>query len=132
MHNENETEGIVAGINVTPLVDILMVLLIVFMVTAHFAAEGALKIHLPTAGAAEASSAPSLRVTLNAKGEAFLFDHPVDANGLRENLERESRANPAVRVTLAADQSLSYREIVALLDLIKKAGVSRVALAAQP
>jgi biopolymer transport protein ExbD len=87
---------------------------------------------LPAAAAADAASAPSLRVTLNAKGEAFLLEHRVDTNGLRENLEREARANPAVRVTLAADQSLSYREIVALLDLIKKAGVSRVALAAQP
>lgn len=132
MHNENEADGVVTGINVTPLVDIMMVLLIVFMVTAHFATEGALKIHLPAAAAADAASAPSLRVTLNAKGETFLLEHRVDANGLRENLEREARANPAVRVTLAADQSLSYREIVALLDLIKKAGVSRVALAAQP
>jgi biopolymer transport protein ExbD len=56
---------------------------------------------------------------------------PVDMNGLKSNLEREAGLNPGVRVTLAADQGLPYRDIVAVLDLIKQSGVTRVALASE-
>jgi biopolymer transport protein ExbD len=59
------------------------------------------------------------------------LENPVDLNGLRVNLEREAKINPGVRVTLAADQSLPYREIVRVLDLIKQSGVTRVALASE-
>jgi len=59
------------------------------------------------------------------------MDSDVDLNGLKANLEREAKLNPGVRVTLAADENLPYKQIVSVLDLIKQSGVTRVALAAQ-
>lgn len=131
MNAETEQDGVVTGINVTPLVDIMLVLLIVFMVTAHFVQDSGLKINLPKAATTEAAVTASLTVSLDEKGTIHLLDNEVDLNGLKANLEREAKINPGVRVTVAADQDLPYRTIVGVLDLIKQAGVTRVALAAE-
>lgn len=129
---DSDNDGVVTGINVTPLVDIMLVLLIVFMVTAHFVQDSGLKINLPKAETIEAVTATAaLTVTMDDKGALRLMDSDVDLNGLKANLEREAKLNPGVRVTLAADQDLPYRYIVGVLDLIKQAGVTRVALAAE-
>jgi biopolymer transport protein ExbD len=127
----DQDQDVVTGINVTPLVDIMLVLLIVFMVTAHFVSDSGLKVNLPKAATSEVASTSSLTVTINDQGALHLMDESVDLNGLKANLEREARINPGVRVTLAADESLPYRRIVETLDLIKQAGVTRVALASQ-
>lgn len=129
---EQEADGTVTGINVTPLVDVILVLLIVFMVTAHFVSNESLKVTLPKAAATEAAVTPAITVTMNDKGEIFLMENAVDLNGLKSTLTREAQMNPAVRVTLAADQGLPYKQVVDALDAIKQAGVKRVALAAEP
>jgi biopolymer transport protein ExbD len=131
MNAEADQEGVVTGINVTPLVDIMLVLLIVFMVTAHFVQDSGLKINLPKTATAEITTTASLTVSMDGKGVIRLLDNEVDLNGLKANLAREAVLNPGVRVTLAADQDLPYRDIVGVLDLIKQAGVTRVALASQ-
>lgn len=122
-------DGIVTGINVTPLVDILLVLLIVFMVSAKFVDEAGLKVHLPKAAQSEIDATPALLVKMDAEGKISLAETAMDENALFANLVREAQANPGVRVTVAADESLSYKAVVRLLDLVKKAGVTRVALA---
>jgi biopolymer transport protein ExbD len=126
-----EQDGVVTGINVTPLVDIMLVLLIVFMVTAHFVQDSGVKINLPKAATSENTATAALTVTLDAKGQMQLMDNVVDLNGLKSNLARESKLNPGVRVSLAADESLPYKTVVGVLDAIKQSGVTRVALAAQ-
>jgi len=129
--SQEQDDGVVSGINVTPLVDIMLVLLIIFMVTAHFVQDSGLKINLPKAVTNEVAVTASLTVSMNHKGTLRLMDNDVDLNGLKANLEREAKINPGVRVTLAADQNLPYREIVAVLDTIKQSGVTRVALASE-
>jgi len=126
-----DSDGTVTGINVTPLVDIMLVLLIVFMVTAHFVSDSGIKVHLPRAAATEIEATRALTVTLDTGGGLLLMDNPVDLNGLKAALSRESKINPNVRVTLAADQDLPYKRVVEVLDAVKGAGVKRVALAAE-
>jgi biopolymer transport protein ExbD len=128
---DQDADGLVTGINVTPLVDIMLVLLIVFMVTAHFVSDSGLKINLPKAATTETSVTASLTVSLNEKGDIFLMDNAVDLNGLKDNLAREAKINPAVRVSVAADGRLPYQHVVSLLDAIKQSGVTKVALAAE-
>lgn len=128
---DSSDDGIVTGINVTPLVDILLVLLIVFMVSAKFVDEAGLRVHLPKAAQAEVSATPALAVKMDAEGRLSLMDTAMDENALAASLAREAKANPGVRVTVAADESLSYKQVVRVLDLIKKAGVTRVGLAAE-
>ena len=126
-----DDDGTVTGINVTPMVDIMLVLLIVFMVTSSFVSESFLKINVPKVADAETSSTPSLSVTMDEKGDVFLKNGKQDVEGLKAGLIREVGLNPNVRVTLKADNRLPYQKVVEILDVIKQAGVSRVALAAQ-
>lgn len=131
MQASSPRQKTVTGINVTPMVDITLVLLIIFMVTATFVSDAGLKVNLPKAAATEAAATASLTVTVTNKGELYLMKQSVDLNGLTANLTREARLNPGVRVTLAADRKLPYGDVVRILDVIKRAGVTRVALAAE-
>ncbi|MEK7767759.1 MAG: biopolymer transporter ExbD [bacterium] len=130
-HGGKAGRGTITGINVTPMVDITLVLLIIFMVTATFVADASLKIHLPKAAASEASGAASLTVTLDLKGGLHFMKDAVGESELRTRLEQAARANPGVRVALAADRGLSYGQVVHILDLIKQAGISRVGLSSE-
>ncbi len=128
---ESEMDGVVTGINVTPLVDIMLVILIVFMITAQFASDSGIKINVPKAATTEASTTSALTVSLDSKGQIRLMDNEADINGLKSNLSREAKINPDIRVTLVADGSLSYNQIVTVLDTIKQSGVTRVSLATE-
>jgi biopolymer transport protein ExbD len=121
----------VTEINVTPMVDITLVLLIIFMVTATFVSDSGIKIRLPKAASSEASGAASLKVTMGAKGELILMKDPVNEKTLKAALERAVRANPGIRVVVAADRGIPYGRVVGVLDIIKKAGVTRVGLATE-
>ena len=126
-----EMDGTVTGINMTPLVDIMLVLLIIFMVTARFVTDSGVKINLPKAATTEGAATAALTVSMDSEGHIRLMDNEVDLNGLKANLNREAKINPGVRVVLAADGGLAYDKVVAILDTIKQSGVTRVALAAE-
>ena len=131
MTNETQDDGVVSGINVTPLVDITLVILIIFMVTAHFVNDMGVKVQLPKASATEMNPTPALTVTVAKDGKIFLMGQKVDTNGLRAQMAREAKLNPGVRVIVAADEALIYKNVVQILDAIKAAGVSRVALSSE-
>lgn len=131
MTADTEEDGVVTGINVTPLVDITLVLLIIFMVTAHFVTDTGVKVNLPKAAAAEVNPTPALTLTVAKDGELQLMGQKVDMNGLKANMAREAQLNPGVRVVVAADEALIYKDVVKILDLIKQAGVTRVALSSE-
>ncbi len=111
---ESEMDGVVTGINVTPLVDIMLVLLIIFMVTAHLVSDSGIKINLPKAATTENSATAALTVSVDSSGQLHLMDNGVDLNGLKSNLAREAKINPGVRVTLAADGRLPYEQVIAI------------------
>lgn len=131
MHLDAAEDGVVTGINVTPLVDITLVLLIIFMVTAHFVSDTGVKVNLPKAAAAEVNPTPALTLNVGKNGELSLMGQKVDVNGLKANMAREAKLNPGVRVVVAADEALIYKDVVKILDLIKQAGVTRVALSSE-
>lgn len=131
MTADNEEDGVVTGINVTPLVDITLVLLIIFMVTAHFVNDLGVKVQLPKAAAAETAPTPALTVTIAKNGDIHLMAQKVDLNGLKANMTREAKINPGVRVVVAADETLVYKNVIKILDIIKGAGVTRVALSSE-
>jgi biopolymer transport protein ExbD len=128
---EENDDGTVTGINVTPMVDIMMVLLIIFMVTANFVSQESLKVNLPKTAATDEVATASLTIVINAKGILYFRDTKTDLNNLRDALSYEVKANPDVKVTLAADDKLGYRQVIAVIDAIKLAGIKHVALAAQ-
>ncbi len=129
--NYIDEDGTVTGINVTPMVDIMLVLLIVFMVTANFVSEQGLKINIPKTQDTETSTTVSLSVAINDKGELLFKSAKTTADNLKAALIREVSFNPNTRVTLAADSKLPYQQVVNVLDVIKQAGVTKVALATE-
>ncbi len=124
-----DDDGIVSGINVTPLVDITLVLLIIFMVTANFVSEQGLKVQLPKISTQEAAPTPALTVAMNKAGDLVLMKKKVSLEELRAELSRETRLDPNVKVLFKAEKDLSYEQVATVLDAMKLAGVAKVALA---
>jgi biopolymer transport protein ExbD len=129
--NYIDDDGTVTGINVTPMVDIMLVLLIVFMVTANFVSEQGLKISVPKTQDTETSTTVSLSVAVNEKGELLFKSARTTVENLKAALVREVSVNPNTRVTLAADSKLPYQQVINVLDVIKQAGITKVALATE-
>ena len=119
-------------INVTPLVDVMLVLLVIFMLTAPLLTS-AVRLDLPSAEAPPAASGPvALTLSLDAKGELFLSDRPVTPEQLRQRLQAVARANPETELQLRADQALAYGKVVEVMALAQKAGLSHIGFVAQP
>ena len=118
-------------INVTPFVDVMLVLLIVFMVTAPLLTVG-VPVDLPKtkAGQISANAAP-LVVSLQADGTLYLQEATIAPDQLIARLRAISEANPEVRIFVRGDRSVQYGEIVGLMGRIQSAGFARVALVAE-
>ncbi|MES2201023.1 MAG: biopolymer transporter ExbD [candidate division FCPU426 bacterium] len=129
MQGGSDDQDLVTGINVTPLVDITLVLLIIFMVTATFVSEQGLQVNLPKAATQEAAPSPAITVSLGAQGELLLMKKPVDLKELARQMSREVRIDPAVKVLVRAHKDLPYYRVAEVLDAIKGAGVAKAALA---
>lgn len=129
MYTGPEEDYAVTGINVTPLVDITLVLLIVFMVTATFVSEQGLKVNLPKVVTRENAPSPAVTVAVGPGGELRLMKEEVTVQELTARLAREVRLDPGVRVLVKADRDLPYYQVAEILDAVKQAGVARAALA---
>ena len=118
-------------INVTPFVDVMLVLLIVFMVTAPLLTVG-VPVDLPKTRAGQISAdASPLVVSIQADGQLYLQDNQIDGDTLIPRLQAVSEANPDVRIFVRGDQSVPYGEVVQLMGRIQTAGFQRVALVAE-
>ena len=121
-------------INVTPLVDVMLVLLVIFMLTAPLLTS-AVRLELPSADAPAANAPPApltLALALDAQGALFLNDRPVTAEQLRQRLQEVAGANPEAELQLRADQALAYGRVVEVMALAQNAGLSRIGFVAQP
>jgi len=118
----------IAGINVTPLVDIMLVLLIVFMVATQAVDSASVPVKLPKASSASSSAPSALLVYVESSGGIRLDGRPVDRPGLRRFLARRVATDTTLQVVLAADENLPYARVMAVLDDVRNAGVARYAL----
>ena len=118
-------------INVTPFVDVMLVLLIVFMVTAPLLTVG-VEVDLPKtkAGAINADAAP-LVVSIKSDGSLYLQETVVKPEVLIPRLKAISDANPNIRIFVRGDRAVSYGEVLSVMGRIQSAGFEKVALVAQ-
>jgi biopolymer transport protein ExbD len=123
----NEDE-VIDGINITPMVDVILVLLVIFMVTANFLKKESININLPKVQAADPNVSQSVQVALTRDGKILLEGQSITEDKLISTLERDIKFRPNMRLTLSADEKLAYGTIMKLMGVIRKAGVSRVAL----
>ena len=118
----------ITGINVTPLVDIVLVLLIIFMMTASYIVTPAIKVNLPKAASAEATVQSTLALVLTKEGDLFVNNDKVDYDQLRAFVKKERALHPEVEAIIAADASITHGKVVGLIDLIKSEGIVKFAL----
>lgn len=125
MHSAgSDDNGQITGINVTPLVDIILVVLIIFMATAPMIQNRSMKVDLPKAVRNEKSATEAYEVTFTAARQLLFRGKPIK----QDALVLELLAAPDRAVILAADKAVPYGEVVSLLDAIRGAGVKRIGL----
>jgi biopolymer transport protein ExbD len=132
---EGGSGGIFAEINITPLTDIFLVLLIIFMVTTTAIAEqggqnGGLKVSLPRAGkSAPAAEVHDLAIAVLEDGRTVVGGKVVDEDQLTEILKKAHGDNPDTLVLVQADQGVVHGKVVAVMDLARRQGLARLAIA---
>jgi biopolymer transport protein TolR len=117
-------------INVTPLVDVMLVLVVIFILTAPLLASS-IKLDLPRTDAARPNEGPAfVALVVDSTGQAFLNDQPVTPAELAASLTQSAARNPETEVQLRADQAVPYGRIVELMGLAQKAGLNRIGFVA--
>jgi biopolymer transport protein ExbD len=120
-----------AEINVTPMVDVMLVLLVIFMVTAPLLTVG-VPIDLPKTTAAPISDPkPPVILSLNRSGEVFIGDERIEPGDLANRLSGLAAEDPARIVYVRGDQTISYAQLMETLSLVNRAGFAKVSLVAE-
>ncbi len=120
-----------SDINVTPLVDVMLVLLVIFIITAPLLASS-IRLDLPKTDAAKPGEPPKfVTVAVNKDGQAFFDDRPVSQVELGTALQAAARANPETEVQLRADQGVPYGRVVEVMGEAQKAGLNRIGFVAE-
>ncbi len=126
------SRGMMSEINVTPFVDVMLVLLIIFMVTAPLMTTG-MKVELPRADAPPLPSAEKQMVlSVTAKGEYFINKHSFKIEELEPKLKAIVKANPDQEIFLQADAEVPYEKVAQLVALCTQVGIPRMGLVTQP
>ena len=122
----------ISDINVTPLVDVLLVLVVILLVTAPLLAS-ALRLDLPQAAGTRPADAPRfLSVAVDAQGQVFVADQPVTPAELAQRLAQAAQANPDTELRLRAEKAVPYGRVVEVVGAAQQAGLSRIAFVAEP
>ena len=115
-----------SDINMTPLIDVMLVLLVIFIVTAPLMTSS-LKLDLPRAEGARPSDAPAfIALAIDAQGQLFLAEQPLPPGQLAERVREAARANPEVEVQLRVDRQVPYGRVAELIGVVQAAGLSRI------
>ncbi len=126
--SSQDSDEPITQINVVPLVDIMLVLLIIFMLTASFISTPSIPVHVPKAYSSNPSVPASQSLVLNIQGEIFYQNQKIGKEDLKKILGEQAALNPELRLVLSADASVTHGKVVELLDLARQAGVTKIAL----
>jgi biopolymer transport protein ExbD len=132
MQTSGPSEDVISGINVTPLVDVILVVLIIFMVSAPIIARREITVAIPEAAHHQLVATKSLTIIVDTNKEMFLASRRVNDRELADQLRTAVLDQSDLHVTLSADKALSYGEIVRILDVVRGAGVRHIGLEVSP
>ncbi|PIU00733.1 MAG: biopolymer transporter ExbD [Bdellovibrionales bacterium CG10_big_fil_rev_8_21_14_0_10_45_34] len=122
----DQDENLLSQINVTPFVDVVLVLLVIFMVTAPMLAREALELSLPKAGSGQEKPTQTLAVAINRNGQILVDGLAVSESELAGELS--ARAQGIAGVVVSADKQIDYGLFVKVVDLIKSSGIEKLAI----
>jgi biopolymer transport protein ExbD len=124
--NSSQDDGMMSEINVTPLVDVMLVLLVVFIITAPLLAPQSLKINLPKTDAVQQNDKPQkVSLVVDAQGNVEMDNMHVNDQGLAEMLKQRA-SDPLFQLQIEADSAVPYGRVAELMALAQKAGVSKL------
>jgi biopolymer transport protein TolR len=126
-------EEAITGINVTPLVDITLVLLIIFMVTARFISEPSIGVTLPKSSSSSAGEASEKNVflTIDQSHQIYLNNSPVAKDKLGENIRQLLAKRADLNLIIRADKNISHGEVISILDEVRSQGVTEFGIAVE-
>ena len=120
-----------SDINMTPLVDVMLVLLVIFIITAPLMSS-AIRLDLPKAEATTPLEAPAfVTLVVDKSGQAYLDDQKFDVAAMGERLNQIAQQNPDTEIQLRADEAVPYGKVVEIMGLAHKAGLGRIGFVAE-
>ncbi len=126
--SEQDEMPAISEINVTPFVDVVLVLLVIFMVTAPMLVREQMSVNLPKAQSGEKSASQAISIVIDRTGEVRVMDKPVEIEALAAEIKARLETNPNAQAVISADQEAKHGDVVKVMDLIKGAGLSRFAI----
>ena len=127
-HNSQNDE---AELDMTPMLDIVFIMLIFFIVTTSFVKEAGIEVNPPSAQTAEQQDNANIFIAINADGAVWIDKREVDIRTVRAIVARLHANNPEGAVVVQADRKASTEQLMQVMDQVRLAGVSNIALAAQ-
>lgn len=125
-------ESTMAEINITPLTDVMLVLLVVFMVTSPLLMMESMKLKLPQAKSSGEEKGLATVVSISSDGLFYLNNEPIEKSDLEEMLAIELKSEDDNAVILKADKTVSHGLVVEVLDMARKAGAEKLSIATEP
>lgn len=127
--NGNENNGTISSINVTPLVDIMLVLLIIFMLVSSFVAREAIEVDLPHAATGKEIEKKTLSILVSKDGDYYISGKKTaDIRSLADELKNEKAQNSEIQVVISADRTVQHGKVVDIIDLIRQIGIYNFAI----
>jgi len=125
---DSEVDEMISGINVTPLVDITLVLLIIFMVTTSYIVRQSMDVSLPRAAHGGENVGTTLMIVVHPDGTVYVDGAAMDDAALREHVRQVKEKEPEAKAIIAADRQARYDAVIHVIDLVKGEGVTKFAL----
>ncbi len=120
-----------SNIDITPMLDVVFIMLIFFIVTATFVKESGIDVNRPDAATAVKKDKANILIAINSANEIWMDRRQVDIRSVRANIERMYAENPQGSVVIQADQESNTKALISVMDAARSAGVYNVAIAAQ-
>jgi len=124
-------DDLITGINVTPLVDITLVLLVILMVTASYVATRAIPVELPKGATGEATPT-TMTISIDKDGKTFLDAEAISDVALQTKVRAAHEADPETRAVIAADGRTNHSNVIHVIDLLRRENVTRFAINVDP
>jgi len=130
--NGDGDDELITAINVTPLVDIVLVLLIILMVTASYIVSKSIPMDLPDAQSGDESPPRQMTISIDREGQLYLDAEAISWEALAQEARRFRQAEAEPRAVIAADREVSHGQFIRVVDVLRTAGITRYAINVNP
>lgn len=128
----DDDDRIMSEINIVPLVDIMLVLLITFMMVSTMVDFSAIHVELPKAATAEDAKDKSFSIVISKDGDYFISGEPVSTiEDLKLRIDHQKMQNPQIQAVISADKSVTHGQVIKVLDLIRRSKITKYAISVE-